>query len=124
MLLSGLKYDVQKIHTNKPIDVIIFDKSQNQSEIDYFITNKIENVAEQYDVIILNTAEPVYTPDHNFKNLDESVCKHVVLGGTFDRLHEAHKLLLSEAALRSSEKITVSKISMVNCHFQFHNFLR
>lgn len=116
MLLSGLKYDIQKIHTKKPIDLIIFDKSQNQTEIDHFIKTKIVNVAKEYDVIILNSAESAYNPENNFQNVDESVCKHVVLGGTFDRLHEAHKLLLTEAALRSSEKITVSLILMVHSH--------
>lgn len=38
---------------------------------------------------------------------DFGIYKHTVLGGTFDRLHNAHKLLLSEAALRSSNKVTV-----------------
>lgn len=107
VLLSGLKYDIQKIHTKNPIDVIIFDKSQNKTEIDHFVRTRVENVAKEYDVIVLNTAESKYNPDNNLKNIDETTCKHSVLGGTFDRLHEAHKLLLSEAALRTTEKLTV-----------------
>lgn len=109
-----MKLDVPKIHTSKPIDIIIFDKSQHQTEIENFIAMRVENVAKQYDVVVLNScAETDFIPDKTVSNVDETVCKHVVLGGTFDRLHEAHKLLLSEAALRCIEKVTVSKCDCI-----------
>lgn len=38
---------------------------------------------------------------------DQQLYDHVCLGGTFDRLHVGHKVLLTEGALRCSRKITV-----------------
>lgn len=42
---------------------------------------------------------------------------YVALGGTFDRLHNGHKIFLSEAALRTTKQLTVAvtDINMIQC---------
>ncbi|KAJ3644954.1 hypothetical protein Zmor_022650 [Zophobas morio] len=104
VLLSGLKYKTMtQICTKTNIDLVIFDKSHNKTDIDDFVKTKIGNIAKEYDVVTLDAGV--------FENLDPpedgKVYKHVVLGGTFDRLHTAHKVLLSEAILRAEKKVTV-----------------
>jgi phosphopantetheine adenylyltransferase/dephospho-CoA kinase len=51
--------------------------------------------------------------------IDDSEIKYnnVVLGGTFDRLHVGHKILLSEAALRAQKRLVVgvTDVNMIAC---------
>ncbi|XP_018576337.1 bifunctional coenzyme A synthase [Anoplophora glabripennis] len=105
VLLSGIKYNIPKINTQSPIDLVVFDKIHSQSDIDNFIQAKIQNITKEYSVLTINSDELETSNDVTDGN--ETTYKHTVLGGTFDRLHVAHKLLLSEAALRATEKVTV-----------------
>lgn len=105
VLLSGIKYNIPKLNTQNPIDLVVFDKLYNQNDIDNFIRAKIQNITKEYNVITINSDE--LDTSNDATDYIEGVSKHTVLGGTFDRLHVAHKLLLSEAALRATERVTV-----------------
>ncbi|KAI4457236.1 dephospho-coa kinase-related [Holotrichia oblita] len=106
VLLSGLKYkDMEYIKTRQPIDLVAFDKYYPEDDIKNFIKNRIQSITDSYSILTSDTGafeELIVDPTRDY-----TVYKHSVLGGTFDRLHVAHKLLLTEAALRVTEKVTV-----------------
>lgn len=110
VLLSGLKYtNLSNIQTQRTIDLVIFDKKFQPDEIDRFLVNRIANRTENCSTITLdnNDGEELFDFEMGGSGGNETTCSHSVLGGTFDRLHLAHKLMLSEAALRSNQRITV-----------------
>lgn len=77
--------------------------------MDNFLKVKINNKTDKCNVLVLddNSAPDEDTYDGGFSGSDTKLYSHTVLGGTFDRLHIAHKVLLSEAALRSYKIVTV-----------------
>ncbi|CAH1178912.1 unnamed protein product [Phaedon cochleariae] len=105
VLLSGIKYNIPKIQTQRPIDLIIFDKPYSSNEIKTFIKSRIQNITDDHKIVTLDSTEISTIEEETNDHVE--VFKHTVLGGTFDRLHLAHKLLLSEASLRASNKVTI-----------------
>lgn len=121
VLLSGLKYkDLEKIQTHRQVDLVIFDKRYNQNDINNFLQTKIENISEKCRTMVLDTGDDVDLKVDDITN--ETIHSHCVLGGTFDRLHVAHKLLLSEAALRSSKTLTVGVTAENMLHSELNCF--
>lgn len=106
MLLSGIKYkDLKQVCTQQPIDLVIFDKVYSESDTANFIKTRLTNTAKECGIITVDNGIVEDLVAEN--NGNDKIYSHAVMGGTFDRLHIAHKLLLSEAALRSTEKVTV-----------------
>ncbi|XP_073955843.1 bifunctional Phosphopantetheine adenylyltransferase - Dephospho-CoA kinase [Choristoneura fumiferana] len=92
---------VKKIKTNHPIDLVLYD-NELASDIDR-LKQSVESVKSGYQ---LQSIEQ----DISLENIPQEPVKkygYVALGGTFDRLHNGHKILLTQAALRSSKHVTV-----------------
>lgn len=104
VLLSSLKDNLAKIKTHAAIDLVIFDCEYNKNDIDQFLKQWVENINKDFNVVTLKSE---LASEYIFSAEDHKVYNHTVLGGTFDHMHLAHKILLSEAALRSQKKMTV-----------------
>lgn len=121
VLLSNLKNtSINKINTLGQIEIVIFDKLFEKNDVDSFIKSCVSNVKDECSIVTLENNEN-NTEEWEFKTTDKGkVYKHVVLGGTFDRLHVGHKMLLSEAILRSNNKVTVGVTDSNMLHGKFN----
>lgn len=141
VLLAGIKDPfLSTIQTRKQIEVVIFDSIFNKDEVDYFLNLCLLNATQKCQIVTLNGTEDsasdnldILHPSHGssvvcrmaeslsidrmLPNKDLKMHENVVLGGTFDRLHAGHKILLSEAVLRCTRKLTVgiTDTSMLKC---------
>lgn len=108
----------------KPVDVLLFDNGISNDETTKFMdrykpTNVIEFSNELDDT---DEAELETTTKLHETHADSVEGDSVVLGGTFDRLHVGHKMLLTEAVLRAKKRVVVgvTDVNMIQC--KQHNF--
>ncbi|XP_050350593.1 bifunctional coenzyme A synthase isoform X2 [Nymphalis io] len=91
-----------KIKTNYPIQLIMYDKELSK-ESDQLV-NSLDNVQTEVLLQSLDDETPAMA---SLTNEEVKTYEYVALGGTFDKLHNGHKILLSQAALRATKHVTV-----------------
>jgi len=140
VLLTGIKDPfLSTVQTRKQIELVIFDHVFDEVEADNFLKSCLLNATQKCRSVTVTGNEdsssdnvPVYplhwdsvvpkTPesfshDRMLPSKELKMYENVVLGGTFDRLHAGHKILLSEAVLRCTRKLTVgvADTGMLKC---------
>jgi phosphopantetheine adenylyltransferase/dephospho-CoA kinase len=117
VLLTNIKHPtISTIKTKKSVEIVIFDQLYTKEETNSFI-DCLANRSTTYSMVTYNDdQEQNNCEDIEYAIQDIKVYKNVVLGGTFDRLHNGHKIMLSEAVLRCTENLTVgvTDINMIS----------
>lgn len=91
----------KEIKTNHPIDLILYDKEMAE-EVEK-LKKSVVNVKSGYRIQSIDTEDL----PQDFSEDPVQMYEYVALGGTFDRLHNGHKILLSQAVLRTTRQLTV-----------------
>lgn len=109
VLLTNIKNPALSIiNTKKPVEVVIFDEICSKKEADTFIQDYLANTSMSCSFVsFVDDQKLDKTDDVTDCIKTEKTYKNVVLGGTFDRIHNGHKIFLSEAVLHCTEKLTV-----------------
>lgn len=105
VITNNLKPNNTKKLTDK-FEVLLFDNCFSPSE-----TITMSNIFQTKEVIKLHEEQPADIEKADLECDTETdnveTYENVVLGGTFDRLHVGHKILLTQAVLRARKRVVV-----------------
>ncbi|XP_064456272.1 bifunctional coenzyme A synthase-like isoform X2 [Ornithodoros turicata] len=99
-------------HLRASFDVVLTDTIQEITDVERYVNHQFNRKCTNYqnlaDKLPQGSQDGGVSNNHDLTTNGcfrtyESVC----LGGTFDRLHIGHKVLLSEAVLHASEKVVI-----------------
>ena len=120
MLLDGVKEpnndNSRSLTTKNRIEVVFFDPSMQKDSVREYKHHCLNQCPDdsltaepkeiKLDFSSIDVASETLSLDTENKSTDK-MYETVVLGGTFDRIHAGHKILLSTALLRCQREITV-----------------
>lgn len=117
MLLADVKKYQRSWSLSNSCDVILTDYPHYSDDnfVEY-LTQKFTK-GQKVKIVPVDLSGPEDHPDSSSKDVcdntdssvspSEKVYNHTVMGGTFDRLHVGHKILLTEACLRTQSSLTI-----------------
>lgn len=101
-IMVNLQDSNKRLKTNYPIDLILYD-TDLETEVET-LKQSIDTLKSGYRLQSISSPENIEKSTMPDK---VKMYEYVALGGTFDRLHNGHKILLSQAALRTTKQLTI-----------------
>lgn len=108
---------------DKKVDIVLFDNCFPVEETTRLTTSygtsTVVNISDNSDPQELKFELGTESSEDLKKN---ATYDNVVLGGTFDRIHVGHKILLTEAVLRARKRLVVgvTDVNMIQSMLKFH----
>lgn len=110
-LRDNLQWQSTPIVLKPSVDVLLFDNGISNDETNKFMNRYNTTNVIQFSKTDINDAKTKETVNNNneteYQLNDTAEGDSIVLGGTFDRLHIGHKMLLTEAVLRARKRVIV-----------------